>query len=365
MPNPVRILVVDDSVVIRQVLKAFLCQAPDIDVVGVAANGRIALQKLAIEQVDMVLLDVEMPVMDGLETLREIRSHYPAVKVVMFSGQSEANAQATMEAMSLGATDYVSKPSTLTKEGGGVEALKAKLLPVIKMICGGEQSTPEVVQPPPALPSVRPREKTKRVERIDIVAIGASTGGPNALADVVAHFGPDFPVPIVIVQHMPPVFTRHFAERLDRISGLNFAEASGGEYLNPGHAWVAPGDFHMVLKNSDGQVMLTTNKASKENSCRPAVDPLMRSVAEIYGPHALAVILTGMGSDGCLGCGTIDEHGGRVLAQDEQSSVVWGMPGYVARAGLAEAVLPLDRIGPTIIQWVEKSRALKADGGRR
>ena len=192
--------------------------------------------------------------------------------------------------------------------------------------------------------------------RIDIVAIGVSTGGPNALADLFPVFPEDFPVPIVIVQHMPPFFTKLLAERLTSKSNLIVEEGTAGQVLNPGKAWIAPGDFHMVLERNGTSVNTQTNQATPENSCRPAVDVLFRSVADLYGPRVLSVILTGMGQDGLIGCEYIKNAGGRVIVQDENSSVVWGMPGFVAKAGLAEKVLPLNQIGQEIINIVKIGR---------
>lgn len=199
--------------------------------------------------------------------------------------------------------------------------------------------------------------ETRRWEApAQIVAIGVSTGGPNALADVIPQLPAGLPVPVVIVQHMPPIFTKMLAERLASKSQIRVEEGRPGEILEPGHAWLAPGDFHMAVERSGTSVHLITHRAPPENSCRPAVDVLFRSVAEAYGPRALGVVMTGMGQDGLRGSERIREAGGRVLAQDEATSVVWGMPGFVAQAGLAEKVVPLDQIAAEIVLRVSESR---------
>jgi two-component system, chemotaxis family, protein-glutamate methylesterase/glutaminase len=198
------------------------------------------------------------------------------------------------------------------------------------------------------------------VQRVEVVAIGVSTGGPNALAALLPQWPATLPVPIVLVQHMPPTFTKLLAERLAAKSALRISEGTLGQTLEPGHAWVAPGDFHMIVKQDAAAVRLHMHQGPQENSCRPAVDVLFRSVAETFGPHALAVVLTGMGQDGLRGCEAIREAGGQVLVQDEASSVVWGMPGFVARAGLADKVLPLDQLGVEILRRVEEGRITPA-----
>jgi two-component system chemotaxis response regulator CheB len=191
--------------------------------------------------------------------------------------------------------------------------------------------------------------------RIDVVAIGASTGGPNALADIFSRLPADFPVPIVVVQHMPPMFTRLLADRLSAQFPIRVHEGTSGAVLEPGHAWIAPGDYHMIVVRDTGQVRLLLHQDPPENSCRPAVDVLLRSVAKTFGPHVLAAILTGMGQDGLRGCEAVHAAGGQVLAQDEATSVVWGMPGYVARAGLADRVLPLNLVADEILRRVRAS----------
>ncbi len=358
MPK-IRILVVDDSVVVRRMVSDALAADPQLEVAGAAANGKIALAKIPQVNPDVVILDVEMPELDGIGTLVEIRKSLPALPVIMYSTLTERGAEATLEALSKGATDYVTKPSNVGSAAQGLECIRTQLIPKIKAICSralglslptslAEAVASKALPPHPAFP--------RREERIDIVAIGVSTGGPNALTSLIPTFPRDLPVPVVIVQHMPPVFTRLLAERLAAKSQIGVEEGSAGAVLKPGCAWIAPGDHHMVVACDHNQVTLRTHQGPPENSCRPAVDVLFRSVAGIYKTHALAVVMTGMGQDGLRGCEHICELGGQILAQDQTTSVVWGMPGFVANAGLADKVLPLDQLGVEIIRRVRNGR---------
>ncbi len=356
-------MVVDDAVVVRKIVTDSLASDPEIEVVGVAANGRIALQKIPQINPDILTLDIEMPEMDGLQTLAEVRKLYPLLPVIMFSTLTERGGAKTLEALSLGATDYVTKPANVGSVSIAMQRVRDELIPKIKIFCSekaGLKPSPTAKPVPAAkpIPQKTFTQKTPKLpnQRIDIVAIGVSTGGPNALAELFPVFPADFPVPIVLVQHMPPFFTKLLAERLSSKSQINVMEGVAGKALNPSEAWIAPGDYHMFLEKNGTSVNLKTNQAQPENSCRPAVDVLFRSVAELYGPYALAVILTGMGQDGLVGCEHIKNAGGQIIVQDEASSVVWGMPGFVTRAGLADKVLPLDQVGEAIIAALKTGR---------
>lgn len=357
MPR-IRALVVDDSVVVRRLVSGVLDSEPDLEVVGVAANGRIALSKIPMLNPDVVILDVEMPVMDGLETLKAIRRSYPRLPVIMFSALTERGAAITLDALALGANDYVTKP-TGARDVAAVQAqIRESLIPRINAFCANQVAPPAVIaRPAVSPPPVRPGAARRR-HRVDVVAIGVSTGGPNALAALMPAFSVDFPVPIVIVQHMPPIFTKSLAKRLTSLSAIDIYEGAAGDTLRPGAAWIAPGAFHMALVREQDTVRVRTHQEPPESNCRPAVDVLFRSVAEVYGPHTLAVVLTGMGTDGQRGCEHILEAEGQVVVQDEASSVVWGMPRAVAQAGLADKVLPLDQIGAEILGRVQKERSL-------
>ncbi len=360
----IRILVVDDAVVVRRLLTDILSSDPALEVAGAAANGRIALARIPLLNPDVIILDVEMPEMDGLETLAAIRKTYKRLPVIMFSTLTRRGAAATLDALALGATDYVTKPSNLGGGGQATEQTARELIEKIKLFCLGCAPLAATIRPirtgeapHPAttfhLPQPRPAE---------VVAMGISTGGPNVLAELMPFFPADLAVPMLIVQHMPPIFTKLLAERLAAKACIPIEEARPGQMLEPGTAWLAPGDFHMVIERTGAEVRIRTNKEPPENSCRPAVDTLFRSVAAVYGPAALAVVMTGMGQDGLRGCETIRSVGGQIIVQDEASSVVWGMPGFVARAGLADRIVPLPELGPEIMRRIRKQPASRAVG---
>lgn len=392
--STIRVLVADDSLVVRRVVREELSAQPDIEVVGEAANGRIALEKLETLIPDIVILDIEMPEMDGLTALTHIRHSHPRIPVVMFSSLTVEGAAATLEALARGAADFFAKPAG----AGGLEAsrriIREHLVPSLRALSfraahqGLKSSGPARVPPittsslptsaplqpalptpsnppskllragslPPAAAVVRPQIATPPA-RIEVLAIGASTGGPNALAELFAGLPRDMPVPIVVVQHMPPMFTQMLAERLSRQSLIPAVEARSGMLIEPGHAYIAPGDFHLTLTREGAGVVAKIDQSPQENACRPAFDPLLRSVASLYGRNSLSVVLTGMGQDGLRGCEAIRAASGQILVQDEATSVVWGMPGAVARAGLADQVLPLPRIADEIVSRVRSRRA--------
>jgi len=354
--TPIRILVVDDSVVIRKLLSDTLLGDAALEVVGTASDGRIALAKIPLLNPDLITLDIEMPVMDGLETLVAIRKSYPKLPVIMFSTLTEHGASATLDALSLGASDYATKPSNTGSPEVAIERIRAELIPKIKALCG----VATLGLAPPVRPRTPLKVRARSHPRIEIVAIGTSTGGPNALAEVLPRIPSDFPVPIVVVQHMPPIFTRLLAERLASRSSIPVEEGSAGVILSAGHAWIAPGNFHMKVMRAAVNWRLDLNQAPPENSCRPAVDVLFRSVAAACRENVLGVVMTGMGSDGVEGAEAIREAGGEVIVQDEASSVVWGMPGLVHAAGQADGIYPLADLASEITRRVRQSRASKA-----
>jgi two-component system chemotaxis response regulator CheB len=365
MPK-LRVLIVDDSVVIRRIVSDIISGDPDLEVAGVAANGRIALDKIPQTNPDIVTLDVEMPEMDGLQALKELRKTYPRLPVIMFSTLTERGATATIDALSLGASDYVTKPANVGKVGEGMARVRDDLIPKIKALCGRVVTTSPKPAVSPVAWGLTPRLPVRTGSRgVEIVVIGTSTGGPNALADLLPGLPADFPVPVLIVQHMPPVFTKLLADRLATRSFLPVVEGSAGDELRPGKIWIAPGNYHMGLEKLTNGTRIKLNQEPPENSCRPAVDVLFRSVTEIYGAATLGVVLTGMGQDGLRGCGYIREAGGRVLVQDEASSVVWGMPGFVARAGFADKQLPLSQLAGEIVRLVWERRSKPAGVGQK
>jgi two-component system chemotaxis response regulator CheB len=347
--SAIRVLVVDDSAVIRRVLCDVLAEDPEIEVAATAPNGSIALAKIPRVNPDLVTLDIEMPVMDGLETLKEIRKLYPKLPVIMFSTLTERGATSTLEALALGASDYATKPSNSDSSAGARDQIRLSLIPKIKSLAGVRGTGLRAEKPSPVRRPIR--------RGIDIVAIGTSTGGPNALGNVVPQFSGDFPVPIVIVQHMPPLFTRFLAERLNSLGRLKVCEGEADRKLEPGQVWIAPGNYHMTVARKGTDVVLQLNQNPPENFCRPAVDVLFRSVAETYGANVLGVVMTGMGSDGLRGSREIREAGGEILVQDEATSVVWGMPGAVAAAGQADQIYPLERLTEEVTLRVNSSRS--------
>jgi two-component system, chemotaxis family, protein-glutamate methylesterase/glutaminase len=350
-----RVLLVDASAVVRKALAQAIKHDPDLEVAAIAVNGRLALAKFAVSKPDIVLLDIEMPEMDGLETVRELRKIDTRVPIIMFSSPTERGASVTLEALALGATDYVTKPGNID----GLATLRGitrDLIPKIRALChlpGAPTSLPAertpLALPQPPLPSP-----------VQVVVIGVSTGGPDALARLLPALPARVPVPILIAQHMPAVFTAMLAARLNAKCALTVEECVSGLPLLPSRAVIAPGDFHMVVRKEDGIVRLRTHQGPRENFCRPSVDVLFRSVAAVYGARTLAIVLTGMGQDGLKGCEILRAQGARVYVQDEATSVVWGMPGFVAKAGLADKILPLDRMGEEIVRATTLRRAAKS-----
>ncbi len=351
----IRVLIVDDSVVIRRLLTDILNEDPDIEVAGTAPNGKIALAKLSQINPDIVTLDIEMPELDGLGTLPELRKVYPKLPVIMFSTLTERGAAATLEALSLGASDYVAKPANVGNVSAAIEMVKAHLLPKIKALCPLiQQDLANSVRAPTR--TLVPRNTLWVQKSCEVLLLGSSTGGPQALACVLAGLPANFPVPIVVVQHMPPVFTRHLADRLNQMSALEVSEATHGDELRPGRVLIAPGGFHLELQRQGLAVKTLLQQGPPENSCRPAVDVLFRSAANVFGAGCLALVLTGMGQDGLRGAQDIFHVGGTILAQDEATSVVWGMPRAVTVAGLASQTLPLPMIATELMRTVTALR---------
>ena len=335
-------LVVDDSVVIRRLVTEALSQDPQIEVVGTASHGGLAMQRIPQLAPDVITLDVEMPEMDGLETLRRLRRQYPKIRVIMLSSLTAQGAATTLDALALGASDYLPKLTGQASAGMSVAALRAGLAPKVKQFFSLEPVPREAFSAPlRSWAAARPRSA---------VVIGVSTGGPTALAEIIPQFPAGFSLPVLIVQHMPPMFTRLLAERLGAQTKLRVEEAATGSEVEPGKILIAPGNYHMRLQRTAQAIVTTLDQEPPENSCRPAVDVMFRSAAEIWGGGSVAVVLTGMGQDGLHGVETLKALGAYVIAQDEPSSVVWGMPGFVARAGLADAVLPLREVVPEILK---------------
>lgn len=355
----IKVLVIDDSVTVRQLLADALGSDPEVTVVGAAPNGALGMTLLPRLQPDVIVLDIDMPVMDGLEFLQRVRPGYPKLPVIVFSTHTTHGAATTLQAMWFGASDYVAKPSAPDFESAVGQA-RRELLPRIKAFARREGAR-TVAAPSPGI-ALHPAS-IARIERPaprpGAIAIGASTGGPRALAEVLGPLPADFPVPIVVAQHMPALFTRHLADGLESQCELRVREAEHGTLLEPGTVWIAPGDHHLTVGRDGGRLRLWLDQGPPENACRPSVNPLFRSVAATFGHTALGIVLTGMGQDGLEGAARIRAGHGQVLVQDEASSVVWGMPGAIARAGHADKVLRLDDIAEELLLRVRRA------GGRR
>jgi two-component system chemotaxis response regulator CheB len=351
----IRVLIVDDSAVMRSLLRSVLLSDPGLEVAGTAADGASALECLRLGRPDLIVLDVEMPVMDGLVTLRELRARNHTMPVIMCSSLTQRGARVTIEALASGASDYVAKPSGQAGRESATRALAQELIPKIRALTGHLQARPAVAAVPRTMlpmapaPTPAPQSPAKPL----VLAIGVSTGGPAALDVLLPELPAGFSLPVLIVQHMPEVFTRLLAERLSRRCGLRVSEAAEGMPATAGSIYIARGNWHMealpaTRPGAPATIHLTQDPP--ENHCRPAVDTLFRSTARVYGSGVLAVVLTGMGYDGLAGSRIIREQGGSVLAQDQATSTVWGMPGAVAQAGLAYKVLPLAAIAPEILR---------------
>ncbi|NEQ70992.1 MAG: chemotaxis response regulator protein-glutamate methylesterase [Symploca sp. SIO2D2] len=338
----VRVLIVDDSVVIRRMISKVIEADPELEVAGIASNGQIALQKIPQFNPDIITMDIEMPVLNGISTVREIRKTYDKLPIIMFSTLSTKGARATLEALAAGATDYITKPANVGNVTEGLETLQHDLIPKIKAHFPQEQTSRPIIE------QRSPARQNQRAKPPKAFCIGSSTGGPNALSKLFADIQYTIPVPTFIVQHMPPVFTKMLADRLDKDSPNRFYEGQEGQIAEPGCVYIAPGGKHMEVVSLNGQTGIRLTENPPENSCRPAVDVLFRSAASTYGGALLAAVLTGMGSDGKRGSEVIKDRGGQILAQDEASSVVWGMPRYIAESGLADKILPLDHIANEI-----------------
>ena len=373
--RPLKVMIVDDSAVVRGLISRWLEQERDMVLAGLATDGAKGIEKVREIQPDVLILDIEMPNMGGLEALPKLLAAKPGLKVLMASTLTTRGANVTIRALELGAADYIPKPDSARI--GGADGFRTELLTKIRALCGrtrqwptppsAPSTTPSSTTPsgapslhaphpaseartpltpvaprftPAAPPTLRPRSTGPK--RIDCLVVGASTGGPPALRNFLVGLGPDWKLPILIVQHMPATFTAILAEHLDKALPQKVQEAKDGMLIESRNVYIAPGDWHMTIKNDPICKLIKLDQGPQVNWCRPAVDPLFRSAADVYGNHVLGVVLTGMGHDGRDGASALVNVGASVMAQDEATSVVWGMPGAVAEAGLAEIIKPIE-----------------------
>ena len=364
----IRVLIVDDSAVMRRIIMSTMLKHDEIEMVGTSANGLDAIADIKRIKPDLVTMDIEMPKMDGLTALKQIRSFDQHLPIIMFSSLTLRGAEATLDALTFGASDYVAKPTNLTDSEEAFRVLNEQLVPKIKQLgskktfvrslARAQTVTPQSLSPLAALSSGN-EVSSVRAARIRVtleaLCIGVSTGGPAALTQLFSDWKVALSVPILIVQHMPPKFPELLAIRLSTLGAVPAVEAVDGQEIEAGHAYLAPGGRHMELyRSASGKVIIRLNDNAPECSCRPAVDVLFRSAAKVYGNRLLAMVLTGMGNDGLKGSGQVVQEGGRVLVQDEASSVIWGMPGAVVNANLADKVLPLSEMAQEVVARLPK-----------
>jgi two-component system chemotaxis response regulator CheB len=345
---PARVMVCDDSATIRGAIARMLEADPGILVVAKVSNGLLAIEELKRTKVDVVVLDIEMPVLDGMAALPFLLQADPGLRVIMASTLTTRGADVAMRALRLGAADYVPKPSSIGDAND--ERFRREIIGKVKGLARLRYRTAVPARPPVpivtrAAPMLPPR----------MLAIGSSTGGPQALFTLIQGLGCSVNVPVILTQHMPATFTPILAEHITRLGALPCAEAKDGEILLPGRIYLAPGDKHLIIEPAGGQGRARLSADPPENFCRPAVDPMLRSAAIVCGGRVLVAMLTGMGHDGLAGTRHVVEAGGAAIAQDEATSVVWGMPGAIAQAGLCHAVLPLPRIAPKLLDMLRGS----------
>jgi len=331
----IKVLVVEDSPIMRKLITEILKNDPEIEVIDTAKTGKEAIEKARILKPDVITLDIEMPEMDGISALKILRKEIPQTKVIMFSSLTQEGAKATIECLSLGAYDFVPKPSSKSFYES-IKKIEQELVPKIKSVTPLERIK-SIYKPSLITPKIK-----KGIYKV--CGIGVSTGGPQTLLKIIPELPPNFPAPILIVQHMPPIFTKQLAERLNSISRLRVKEAEEGELVKDSVVYIAPGDYHMKVKKENALVRIKLHQGPPRNFCRPSVDELFESLAEVYDGNTLALVLTGMGSDGKEGAKKIKEKGGVVLAQDAESSIVFGMPKAVIEEGLVDEVINLSKI---------------------
>lgn len=371
--DAIKVMLVDDSAVVRGLITRIVESDKRLSVANSVGDGLAALRILERHPVDVILLDIEMPRMGGLEALPKLLELQPSVQVIMVSTLTTRNAEITFKALGMGAADTIAKPTAsaeIFQSGGFKDELIGKVVALGEVARRPEAPARSPLPPRTTTPTVQPTTIAKpQPARVikpvsdyeiqptsrfvpHVLAIGSSTGGPQALFTLMKGLGPDWKLPTVITQHMPPKFTSILADHIQESSGRPCIEAQGGEVLEPGHSYVAPGGFHMLIERQAGRPVIVRSDTEPENFCKPAVDPMLRSLVSVYGPKVLAVILTGMGQDGANGCEDVVKGGGTVFGQDESTSVVWGMPAAVANRGLCSDILPIDDLANRVRAFV-------------
>ena len=378
----IQVMICDDSSVMRRLISAALNNEPDINVVCEATNGREACEKVADAKPHAVIMDIEMPEMDGVDAVKSIRRTHPRLPIIMFSSLTSRGAEATLDSIAAGATDFVTKPASVGHVSAGLKQLRLELIPKIrhcvagaarKMIKPVENTSQDCKSDLPATKKTSPTNQEKSSKSVDTsirditstsrgpvdaIAIGVSTGGPQALQKLLLSITKKPTLPILIVQHMPPMFTGLLAERLGKESGFHVREACDGDQVVPGEILIAPGDYHMRVSKSGSSKIIKLGQDPPLNSCRPAVDPLFESMADCYGGKALGIVMTGMGKDGESGARAMKKKGARIIAQDQHSSVVWGMPRIVVENGLADDVMNVEQIACAITKNCSTQKAV-------
>ena len=368
MSAPVRVLLCDDSAVVRRIIKTALKTIPDLSIVGEAPNGKEAQSLARSTSPDVIVMDVEMPVMDGIDAVRQLRASGINTPVIMFSSLTSRGAEATMDAIEAGANDFATKPANVGHVQNALKHVRDELVTAIrrwtqKVAPAAPRRAAPVRQQPQAekKPQVAPQRQAmpvkaqsplRNIGQISAIGIGISTGGPQALSSLFKEIPKELSVPVFIVQHMPPVFTGLLAERLAKIKGHRVREATDGESIVPGDVIIAPGDFHMTICHRNSVLTTKLNQGPLVNSCRPAVDPLFASLAKEFGRKCLGIVMTGMGKDGLAGAKALKNAGSKVIVQDEESSVIWGMPGVVYEQGLADRVLSIRNLAKAVTEAV-------------
>lgn len=342
-------MIVDDSAVIRGMIGRWLTEAGGFDIVATASNGRMAVDCAERTKPEIILLDLEMPEVDGLAALPLIMKAHPASKVIVISTLTQRNAEISLKCLSLGAVDYLAKPESARAVGAAANFRRDLVEKMRALSESKARPSRSYARPVPLLPPRAPTAQKPGSTKPQCLLIGSSTGGPRAVERVLLDMKPALSsIPVLIVQHMPAMFTAVFAEHLQTLLSVPAREARDGDAIVPGTILVAPGGRHMGIASSGSKATIRLNDGPPENFCRPAVDVLFREAAAVYGASALAVVLTGMGSDGTHGARLLAKAGATVIAQDEATSIVWGMPGSIVKAGLAQEVLPLESIGRSL-----------------